>query len=28
VLDTENDSPEASADQVMALLRERRLIAG
>jgi adenylylsulfate kinase len=28
VLDTENDSPEASAEQVMALLRERGLIAG
>ena len=28
VLDTENDSPEASADQVMALLRERGLISG
>jgi len=28
VLDTENDSPEASADQVMALLRERGFISG
>jgi adenylyl-sulfate kinase len=28
VLDTENDSPEASADQVMALLRGRGLIRG
>ena len=28
VLDTENDTPEVSADQVMALLRERGLISG
>jgi hypothetical protein len=28
VLDTENDSPEVSADQVMTLLRERSLISG
>ena len=28
VLDTENDTPEVSADQVMSLLRERGLISG